>query len=258
MPNNMNAQNIYNMELQERRSFILENAKAVDTPDEVLKLDLTSAYQRAEVINTFLPDFIEIQIKEDSKGESALSRTSQREAIHRIANRFENEIYDWFGSTCFTEHTDSPRNLYELANVPLFALANKITRHISRVMGGMWEEVANISPRCIRPEEDFGVKITGIDLIFKDTSINYAQLKTQKNTLTGSQAPRSVSELKIQQNPLFCCAFPTATWTFPRHPNIKRVAGEEFWDFLGIDYTLVCAAACEMLQRLEGRYSDYQ
>ena len=48
------------------------------------------------------------------------------------------------------------------------------------------------------PELDFGVKIAGLDLlIYAENKIIQCQLKSNKDTLTGSQAERSVEELSV-------------------------------------------------------------
>jgi hypothetical protein len=52
-------------------------------------------------------------------------------------------------------------------------------------MGSLWEKISNISPYIINPEFEFGIKITGIDiLLFSEETVNFAQLKTLKGTLT--------------------------------------------------------------------------
>lgn len=75
-------------------------------------------------------------------------------------------------------------------------------------MGKLWEEISSISPYVIIPELEFGEKLTGVDIvILSEETVYFAQLKTQKNTLTGSQAPRAKKELGIHDNSLFCAAF---------------------------------------------------
>ena len=66
--------------------------------------------------------------------------------------------------------------------------------------------------------------------------IEYQQLKTQHNTLTGSQKSRSIQELEIHENPVFCASFTLGSWTF-NHSSIPRISGVEFWNGIGIEYS---------------------
>ncbi|MEH2130105.1 MAG: hypothetical protein V7K86_05490 [Nostoc sp.] len=158
-------------------------------------------------------------------------------------------------------------------------------------MGVLWEEIADISPYVIIPEFEFGVKIiafpklvrytrrgtavpcpytlrynvvphlngnsyTGIDIIiFSEETVKFAQLKTLKGTLTGSQAPRSKKELSIHQNPLFIAAFNLGDWTF-KDNKIPRIAGKEFWNNIHIDYDLVENHVRNMLQRVDNDFAE--
>ncbi|MCL6272223.1 hypothetical protein M3P05_20075, partial [Sansalvadorimonas sp. 2012CJ34-2] len=83
--------------------------------------------------------------------------------------------------------------------------------------------------------------------------IEYQQLKTQQNTLTGSQKTRSVQELSIHDNPVFCACFPNNKWTF-NHSSIPRVSGEEFWSRIGIPYDLVLEKVNALIIELEQEY----
>ena len=91
----------------------------------------------------------------------------------------------------------------------------------------------------------------------KNTNIiEFQQLKTQHNTLTGSQKRRSVEELQIHDNPVFCACFANnSSWTF-NHPDIPRVSGTDFWSRIGIPYDLFLNHARNLVLELEKEYVD--
>ena len=124
-------------------------------------------------------------------------------------------------------------------------------------MGHLWEKIANISPYVIIPEIEFGINIKGIDIImYSDNAVCFAQLKTVKGTLTGSQTGRAIRELSIHDNPLFLVAFDLGQWTFPPHPKIPRIAGKLFWDKIQMDYDLVESHVRNMLQRIDKTFAE--
>lgn len=57
----------------------------------------------------------------------------------------------------------------------------------------------------------------------------------------------------MHPRPLFAAAFNVSTWTFPPYESseVQRVAGEEFWSKLGIDYNEVIGAARDCFLALE-------
>jgi hypothetical protein len=127
--------------------------------------------------------------------------------------------------------------------------------------GDLWEAIANVSPYAVSPEKDFGLKITGIDLVLlregKGVPI-FVQLKTQRNTLTGSQAPRSRSELELHQHRLFAAAFCTGgNWTFSS-TSVPRACGAEFWSMAGLDYELLKSHAKQMILKIQAAYIEFQ
>ena len=132
-----------------------------------------------------------------------------------------------------------------------------MTRTLSTRMGLLWEDISNISPYVIIPEFEFGIKITGVDIVILSQKIvKFAQLKTLRGTLTGSQIPRAKKELGIHQNPLFIAAFDLGQWTFPKNPNIPRIAGKEFWNSIHIDYDLVENNVRNMLQKIDKAFAE--
>ena len=121
----------------------------------------------------------------------------------------------------------SYKNIYEMSGAVKLSFANKATRSTSTSMGSLWERIAALSLYAINPESEFGVRLPGIDLISKNIQTNiieYKQLKSQKDTLTGSQKKRSVLELEINDNPVFCAVLHNkSSWNF-KHKDIQRVS----------------------------------
>ena len=116
----------------------------------------------------------------------------------------------------------------------------------------MLEDIAHISPNCISPEKDFGVKVEGIDfLIVLNNKIIQCQLKSNKDTLTGAQASRSKEELLIYDNPHFAAAFDTDTSWHLSHPDITRVCGKEFWDLIFIPYETLLECLGVFISQIE-------
>ena len=76
-------------------------------------------------------------------------------------------------------------------------------------------------------------------IIIKNDKPYYAQIKTLEGTLTGSQVPRSESELAMHKNSYFVAAFKTGTpWTF-NSKIIKKLVGEEYWSLIELDYNFI-------------------
>jgi hypothetical protein len=173
-------------------------------------------------------------------------------ACDEILSRYAERI----AQGCAQSTESGATNLFELVGATKLIRANQLSRVVSTQLGAAWEEIAAISKFAVSPELDLGLKITGIDLIFaEEGKLRHTQIKTQKNTLTGSQKDRSISELRVHPHPLFAAAFNVASWTFPpfKSCGVERVAGEAFWSKLEIDYDQVVAAARRCVLSLESR-----
>lgn len=223
--------------------------------------DLSRARAIADVLDPVLPKYFELALDADRRrlGGSVLQPARLREAVSAEVEAFFPLARAAITSSTATraQLMRSKANIYELAGAVSLALSNRVTRNLSTTMGGLWERIANISPRAINPELELGIRIVGIDVILLDAetkTIRYAQLKTQKNTLTGSQRERSIAELKVHRNPMFCACFDTSSaWTF-RDSSIPRVAGAAFWRMLGMDYAIVEYYVVDLIRRLENEY----
>ena len=187
---------------------------------------------------------------------------AQSNLIHSKTDKFAENFIAWLKEdfarkNAILDHHPNPINLFELCGAKLLVTSNSVTRTLSTRMGLLWEEISNISPYVIIPEFEFGIKITGVDIvILSEGIVKFAQLKTLKGTLTGSQIPRAKKELGILQNPLFIAAFDLGQWTFPKNPNIPRIAGKEFWDTIHIDYDSVENHVRNMLQRIDRAFAE--
>lgn len=131
------------------------------------------------------------------------------------------------------------KNVYQLANAIGLSSANAITRTYSTKLGLLWERIADLAPNVISPELDLGYKIPEVDIIVlnkEDGQLYYAQLKTQKNTLTGSQSKRTTVELSAYKHHWFVACIKTkCKSTMPS--SLNRLVGKDFWDKIGIDYS---------------------
>lgn len=250
----LNAEAIYNLDREDRKRAIEEAAQITEWDD-----DLTVASKISAAVNTFIIDYFEILIAEDNARFDGSILTEKN-----FINEVQNQIQLFWPyavraiEEAFPAPYSAPKNIYELAGARKLSAANNVTRKLSTTMGLLWERIANISPYAINPEMEFGIKIKGVDLISRHIGtgiVEYQQLKTQKNTLTGSQQPRSVSELSIHDYPVFCACFPLSSWTF-NCSHIPRVAGVEFWSRIGIDYYCFESCVMPMIQQLDIEYGN--
>ncbi|MGI0489298.1 hypothetical protein ACN4EK_28120 [Pantanalinema rosaneae CENA516] len=245
-----------------RLHLIEDYASLVNIPAE-LHPDFHRAYQIATVLTPALPAFIQHQIQLDVSQGSIFQQERQSLAIANECEEFADRFIRLMPSLVRSPAAMSanPRNLYELCGAAVFVESNSISRQLSRPMGDLWETIANISPYAISPEKDFGIKITGIDAVILRQGQGlpvFVQIKTQRNTLTGSQAPRSRSELELHQHRLFAAAFCTGgSWTFSS-PSIPRACGAEFWSMIGLDYELLKLHVKRMILNIQTAYVEFQ
>jgi hypothetical protein len=252
----LNAAQVKGMCVSDRGQAIINQANINSSDD-----GLERSRKISSVINTFIQDYIQLTINDDLRQPfgSVLVQPNTENSICSAINQFKPNAYQTIADSKPTvaQCTQNSANIYELAGANTLASSNRITRNLSTVMGLLWESIASISPYALNPESEFNIKISGIDLIVRNIDTNlieYIQLKTQKNTLTGSQAPRCRSELSIHANPVFAVCFLTSSqWTF-NSPIIPRVCGSDFWSRIGIDYSLFERLAKNLIHHLDQRY----
>lgn len=130
------------------------------------------------------------------------------------------------------------QNVYQISDAANLSAANAITRTYNTKLGLFWERIADLAPNVVSPEIDLGYKIPEVDVIVRnqdDGQLYYTQLKTQKNTLTGSQSGRTVQELgRYRYHWFVACIDTNCASTMPRALN--RLVGKQFWAKIGIDY----------------------
>ncbi|MEZ8436477.1 hypothetical protein [Vibrio crassostreae] len=250
----LTARDVYNVGVEQRAELILTEAGITNSDD-----DLAIARKISEVINVFVNDYFQILIENDGTRAdgSVLLEPNFRRAVTGLITEFKPRAISEIERSIPVAGT-TPKNVYELSGATTLSGANNVTRNLSTTLGLLWESIADVSPYAINSETEFGLKIKGIDLISKniDTGhVEYQQLKTQKNTLTGSQRGRSIAELSLHEHPVFCACFSLSSWTF-NHPTIPRVAGSDFWRRIGIQYEVFVSLVTPLIQELEEEYRN--
>ena len=208
---NLAAETLIPLSTKERKELILYHASLIDCTN-IIDEDLHIAYQYGKIISSIGSTYFEYQVEKDNRNYSALELETQSNLISNKTEQFADDFIEWLradfkNKSAILEHHPNPRNLFELCGAKLLVTSNSVTRSLSTKMGQLWEEIADISPYVIVPEFEFGIKIKGIDIVLlTGSTIRFAQLKTLKGTLTGSQTNRAKKELGIHENPLFISA----------------------------------------------------
>ena len=177
------------------------------------------------------------------------NKVKDKESIEEI---FEN-FYKKFTKEIFIKLKAPKHNLFYKSGALFLSNSNIVTRSLSTQLGKVWEDVACLSEKVISPEKTFGnYKVKGIDIIIKENNeLIFAQLKTAKDTLTGSQKSRSKKELSAFNKSMFIAAHDIGNWHFGDYPDIKRMAGEEFWEFINLDYSEITKNCESLFHKIE-------
>jgi hypothetical protein len=252
------AEVLFNLQTrEERRDRVLDRLPVNYIPEGENKAEreLSQARDYSEILNRFVEDYIQLQINQNNNRDvgSVLENENLRTNIKEILDEFfEENVVNIF-------EAGGNENIFSMSGADNLHFANKVTRSLSTKLGNLWEIIALISPYAINPEQVFGFKIKGIDLIivnYNTNALEYIQLKTTRGTLTGSQITRAGTELSIHQCPVFAAAFDITPWTF-NHDTIPRVAGEQFWGRIGIDYDVVRSEVIQFISRIDDSWADY-
>ncbi|MBD2280567.1 MAG: hypothetical protein HEQ13_13685 [Dolichospermum sp. DEX189] len=261
MSTELTAETLIPLSVQERKALILHHASLIDVT-HIADEDLHIAYKYGKIISSIAPAYFQYQIAQDKQNGSVLELDRQSQLISSKTEKFADDFIEWLKldfekNNSRIEDHPNPSNLFELCGAKLLVTSNSVTRSLSTTMGSLWEKISNISPYIINPEFEFGIKITGIDiLVFSEETVKFAQLKTLKGTLTGSQVPRARKELSIHENSLFIAAFNLGKWTFSNRSNIPRIAGKPFWNMICMDYDLVENHIRDMLQKIDQAFAE--
>ena len=183
------------------------------------------------------------------------NEAKEKESIEEI---FEN-FYKKFIKEIFAKLKAPKENLFYKSGALFLSNSNAVTRSLSTEMGRVWEDVACVSEKVISPEKVFGnYKVKGVDIIIKENDeLIFAQLKTAKDTLTGSQEPRAKQELGAFKKSMFVAAHDIGNWHFKDYPDIKRMAGEEFWDFINLDYAEIINNCESLFKKIEPEVLEF-
>ena len=230
----------------EKKDFIIsESQKIKKIPKDVIK-DLHQAYKYKEVINKFVTEYIKEIKKNNSNNRSA--------AITDEINKFKKNYIE---NILPKRINQKIVNVYSLSGADSFAKIQLVLRSLSTSMGSLWEKIAICGNTSISSENEFGLKITGTDLIsLIDGNPTYIQIKTMEDTLTGSQGPRSNNELSIHDYSFFAAAFDTGrTWHFKSN-KVKKFKGKEFWSKIDLDYDYILKNVKVMVKEIETKYYE--
>lgn len=246
------------LSVSERKELIYQKALMIDAT-HIVDEELNKAYKLAKSLHPILNLYFQEQIEQYNQKKSIESENQNLLIISEI-DKFKHDFMEWMQRDFELKKTKKfpkPSNLFELCGATFLITSNSVTRTLSTRMGHLWEKIANLSPYVIVPEKEFGISIKGIDIIlYIDTTVNFAQLKTLKGTLTGSQTGRAIRELSIHDNPLFLVAFDLGSWTFPIRSDIPRIAGKYFWEKINIDYNIVENNVKNMLQEIDQAFAN--
>ncbi|BAQ59704.1 hypothetical protein GM3708_109 [Geminocystis sp. NIES-3708] len=218
--------------------------------------ELINAYQVSRILDKYLLDYFKnynkplISIEIEKKIDKILVKFKQEvlKTLSKEKDRFRKEIQE--NKTTF-------KNIFEFAGCENLYLSNLYTRFISENMGHKLEDIAEIANNVFLPDKELDIKIKGIDLIiFHEEKIKYTQLKTKKDTLTGSQSSRSINELKIHPFSIFAAALDMGnSWTISKTScekyNIETLAGESFWSLLNLDYNLIVNKLAKTIKEID-------
>ena len=230
----------------EKKNYIISKSKKIkNIPKNIIK-DLHQAYRYKEVINSFVTNYIKKAKKNDKKNNNLkvsneINKFKKNYIENILPNRINKKIV----------------NVYSLSDANSFAKIQLVLRSFSTSMGSLWEKIAICGNNSISTENEFGIKITGIDIIsLIDNHPTYIQIKTMEDTLTGSQRPRSENELMIHDYSFFAAAFNTGrSWHFKSN-KIKKFRGKEFWEKINLDYDYILSEVKKMVKEVENKYYE--
>ena len=234
------------------------NAALVAVPDGVPDGDITESYRLARALDPFLTSYF---ADEDIPTPSVVA---VNRGIDSILGRCYDELSETLGrvqreyNANEREAVNSYVNLFEAARAQNLFLSNKYNRVITENLGHKFEEIASLSRKTYNPEDELGLTIRGVDIVIGDNhQIRYTQMKTKRDTLTGSQSPRSNAELGAHPHSIFAAALDLGKgWTFGNRADnlnaVTRLTGEAFWGKIDIDYSTLLQKCKDLMLRIEG------
>ncbi|PGR23029.1 hypothetical protein COC52_24865 [Priestia megaterium] len=213
---------MYLLDVPSRKALILNKFEdKFNIP--LIDLDpLQRSQMLGEVFNEVLPSFI-------------TNKVDKSYDLENLFNEFTNNITPILELTKQMDMAKQ-KNIYQMFKAASLSASNAVTRTLNTKLGLFWEDVANLSKNVISLEKEFGIKLPGVDaVVFHNERLFYTQLKTQKNTLTGSQSGRVNGELGCFENSWFvACINNNASWTYSG--RIPKLVGDDFWSKTTLDY----------------------
>lgn len=213
---------LYTLDIHSRKALILDMFEEKFGVPIYSLPDLQRSAMLGQIFTEVLPSFI--SDKEDNS--------------HYLSSLFDQFI-DGVSPVLegiLIADTAKQQNVFQMFNAASLSASNSLTRTFNTKLGLFWEDVANLSNNVISLENEFGLKLPGVDVVvLYDDELYFTQLKTQKNTLTGSQSGRVNEELGcFDHSWIVACIENNAYWTYSGH--IQRLVGEEFWEKTTINY----------------------
>ncbi len=231
---------LFELNVDDRASYINDEAEKITLSQVEPDKNLKKAKKTNFVLTSYLHDLFSHKQKKYSK----YFIIDKKEDFLKKELRTLSEQWIIETRISLDENRKPTNNVFGISGAYVLSVISKQTRVVTESLGHLFEDFACVSPDCISPENIFGVKLVGVDLIIRlnDSIYGHVQLKTAENTLTGSQAPRMKKELGIYNNPHFVASIKTGNgWTTGALSSygIKRIRGEEFWSIIKIPYELV-------------------
>jgi len=238
--------NFIKKDKKQKKEYILtESEKIKNIPINIIP-DLKKAYKIKEVLNRFITKYIQ-----------KIKKLEQIESNQKVLNQINIFKKNYLEITLPKKMNENITNLYSMSGAMDFCKIQLVLRSLSTSMGSLWEKIAMCSNCSINPENEFGVKVTGVDLIsLIDNKITYIQMKTMEDTLTAGQSPRSEKELLLHKHSYFAASFDTGrNWNF-KSTEVKKVKGEAFWSLINLNYEYILKEVKLMIKEIEDNYYE--
>lgn len=239
------------------KDVIIYESQKIKVSGKISK-DLAASYQIATFLTPHLLTHFE---KLETQGKLIWTREEYSKKIEDNLEAYYKDVLPRL-----TLIKDSPiaekdklSNIFNFAGCEQLAKSNNYSRTITTVLGQYLERVVDDCPRTFSTEKKYsGLKLKGVDtIIYKDGVLYFTQLKTKQDTLTGSQAPRSIIELSTYPNSMFAAQFSLGNWTFnPSDSGVMRISGAEFWNLIDTDYAVIQEIVSRKMQAFEKHLFD--
>ncbi|MDJ0662708.1 MAG: hypothetical protein QNJ42_24965 [Crocosphaera sp.] len=234
---------------------ILKQKNSIKIPHDIPE-SLKEDYKISRTLDNYLEDYFYINSQYtsisnvDIKIDEILAKFIKEvmNGVHQEKDKFRKAM---------NSKKKTFKNIFEFSKSENLYLSNIYTRFISENLGHKLEEIANLSNNVYIPDQELGINIKGIDLIIYDQGlIKYTQLKTKKDTLTGSQKNRSITELSIHPHSIFAAALNmgnslTISKKSVEKYNIELLVGDSFWSLINLEYDVILNKIAKAIKFLD-------